>query len=389
MTFWLYFIYFWLCLIPFYVDSISINYIYVLLPFFLIFLKGKIQKPSNLIITLFVIFFFIFYLGVGLSFFEDYGLQARRISSYFIFTSIFFYSILLIEENIVDAFKKAVILISCYYCCISIFNFFYLGGNMIGYEQKDLVGSQRYGFVYLFALFLLIQDAAIYNKNLKNIGVILLVVGSFLTFSRATIVAMTITFILYLIFEKKKISSITKKNKFLLFFKIIFFTGCIAAIMFYLFPVLLDFFYERIIGRLFLKSDNYEIYDSENSEGFRLQVWESILRLVFKNPLTGSSYLGSYILKDVVVGSAHNQYFDILLRTGFLGFGAYLVLILKLLKFLFNKKRIFFWAFVSVLLYGFFHETFKETQGAFILTFIIGLYSNEKVNSLVKTLPIK
>lgn len=384
MTIWLYFIYFWLCLIPLYVDSISINYIYVLLPFFLIFVKGKIQKPSRLIITLFVIFFFIFFLGMGLSLFEDYGLQARRISSYFIFTSIFFYSIIFIDENIVDAFKKAVILISCYYCLISLFNFFYLGGNMMGYEQKDLVGSQRYGFVYLFALFLLIQDSSIYNKTLKNIGVTLLVVGSFLTFSRATIVAMVLTFILYLIFEKKRTHSVNKKNKFLLFFKILFFTGCITAIMFYFFPVLLDFFYERIIGRLLLKSDNYEITDSENSEGFRLQVWKSILTLVLKNPLTGSSYLGSYILKDVVVGSAHNQYFDILLRTGFLGFGAYLVLIVKLLKFLFNKKRIFFWAFVSVLLYGFFHETFKETQGAFILTFIIALYSNEKVNSLVK-----
>ena len=384
MTIWLYFIYFWLCLIPLYVDSISINYIYVLLPFFLIFVKGKIQKPSRLIITLFVIFFFIFFLGMGLSLFEDYGLQARRISSYFIFTSIFFYSIIFIDENIVDAFKKAVILISCYYCLISLFNFFYLGGNMMGYEQKDLVGSQRYGFVYLFALFLLIQDSSIYNKTLKNIGVTLLVVGSFLTFSRATIVAMVLTFILYLILEKKRTPSVNKKNKFLLFFKILFFTGCITAIMFYFFPVLLDFFYERIIGRLLLKSDNYEITDSENSEGFRLQVWKSILTLVLKNPLTGSSYLGSYILKDVVVGSAHNQYFDILLRTGFLGFGAYLVLIVKLLKFLFNKKRIFFWAFVSVLMYGFFHETFKETQGAFILTFIIALYSNEKVNSLVK-----
>jgi len=384
MTFCLYFIYFWLCLIPIYVDSISINYIYALLPFFLIFLKGKIQKPSNLIITLFVIFFFIFYLGIGLSFFEDYGLQARRISSYFIFTSIFFYSIILIDENIVDAFKKAVILISCYYCFISLFNFFYFGGNMMGYEQKDLVGSQRYGFVYLFALFLLIQDSSIYNKSLKNIGVTLLVVGSFLTFSRATIVAMVLTFILYSIFEKKSTPSINKKNIFLLFLKFLFFTGCITAIMFYFFPVLLDFFYDRIIGRLLLNSDNYEITDSENSEGFRLQVWKSILTLVLKNPLTGSSYLGSYILKDVVVGSAHNQYFDILLRTGFLGFGAYFLLIVKLLKFLFNKKRIFFWAFVSVLMYGFFHETFKETQGAFILTFIIALYSNEKVNSLVK-----
>jgi O-antigen ligase len=155
--------------------------------------------------------------------------------------------------------------------------------------------------------------------------------------------------------------------------------------MFYLFPVLVEFFYERIIGRIFLKSDNYEITDSDNSEGFRFQVWKSIFNLVSKNPLTGSSYLGSYILKDVIVGSAHNQYFDILLRTGFIGFSAYLFLILKLIKFLFYKKKIFFWSFISVIIYGFFHETFKETQGAFILTFIIALYSNEKVKELKQT----
>lgn len=385
MTIWFYFIYFWLCLIPIYVDSISINYLYVLLPFFLIIIKGKIHKPSRFIIALFFVFLLIFYLGMVFSFFDDYELQLRRIYSYFIFTSIFFYSIIFIDENIIDAFKKAVILISCYYCFVSIVTFFYLGGNMMGYDQKDLVGSQRFGFVYLFALFLLFQDPSITNKITKNIGIALLVVGSFLTFSRATIVAMILTFILYLIFDKKNSSVNTKKNKFLLFLKILFFIGIISAVMYYLFPVLVEFFYERIIGRIFLKSDNYEITDSDNSEGFRFQVWKSIFNLVSKNPITGSSYLGSYILKDVIVGSAHNQYFDILLRTGFIGFSAYLFLILKLIKFLFNKKKIFFWSFISVLIYGFFHETFKETQGAFILTFIIALYSNEKVKELKQT----
>ena len=29
---------------------------------------------------------------------------------------------------------------------------------------------------------------------------------------------------------------------------------------------------------------------------------------------------------------------------------------------------------VGILIYGFFHETFKESQGSFILTFLIGAY---------------
>ena len=141
----------------------------------------------------------------------------------------------------------------------------------------------------------------------------------------------------------------------------------------------LIFFYERIIGRLFLNAEEYDVTDDANSEGFRFQVWKAIFQLVSDHPFIGSSYLGSYVLKDVAVGSAHNQYLDILLRTGLLGFFSYLVLVYKLVIFLYKKFRVYFWGFIGILLYGFFHETFKETQGAFILTFLIGLYANEKV----------
>jgi O-antigen ligase len=375
MAFWFCFIFFWLSLIRIYVDAISINYLFAFFPLIALFVKGKFQKPSGFILLLLFIYSLIFVLGVVINIFDDISLQPRRFISYLLFISIFFYSFVELTENIVEAFKKAIIIISFYYSFESIVTFFISGGNALGFEQKDVVGSQRFGFVYLFALFILIVDSS-YMKKYRNVFIWVLVVGCFLTFSRATIVAMICTYTLYFFVKGKDINKGAKKKSISTILKGILFLTAISLVLVYYFPVLIDFFYERIIGRLFLAEDGYDLTKEDNSEGFRFQVWKAILNLVLSNPFTGSAYLGSYILKDVTVGSAHNQYFDILLRTGFVGFACYLILMYKVCRYLYSQYKYFFWGTVSVLFYGFFHETFKETQGAFILCFLIGLYSN-------------
>ena len=210
------------------------------LPGIIFLLKGKLQKPPKFILFLLLIYFSIFAIGIVTTIFDDYSIQPRRVSSYVIFVSIFFYAFILIDKNIIEAFKRAVLLISCFYCLQSLFTFFFYGGNMLGYEQKDVVGSQRYGFVYLFALFILIYDDA-YSKLLKSAGITLLIIGSFLTFSRATIVAMIATFLLYLIFEKKKDKKV-KKRTIGSFLKGLFFVVLICGVLAAYFPLLLDFF---------------------------------------------------------------------------------------------------------------------------------------------------
>jgi len=106
-----------------------------------------------------------------------------------------------------------------------------------------------------------------------------------------------------------------------------------------------------------------------------------IVEFVLHNPLTGSGYLGSWILFDDLSGSAHNQYLDVLFRTGIVGFFAYLWLLYRLLRFLKHNEPSLFFGVVGVLIYGLFHETFKLSQGAFILSFMLGMMVQKRVLS--------
>jgi O-antigen ligase len=90
--------------------------------------------------------------------------------------------------------------------------------------------------------------------------------------------------------------------------------------------------------------------------------------------LTGSVYLGTWASKSVNAGSAHSQYMDILFRTGFLGFFLYMYLICKTFLFLRKEDKGLFLGIFGVLVYGLFHETFKESHGAFVLAFVVGMY---------------
>jgi len=98
-----------------------------------------------------------------------------------------------------------------------------------------------------------------------------------------------------------------------------------------------------------------------------------ILNYVFSHPFTGSGFLGCWIMFENLQCSAHNQYADVLFRVGFIGFLIYIYILFKILKFLKIYHKDLFFGLTGVIIYGFFHETFKLSQGAFILTFLIGM----------------
>jgi O-antigen ligase len=78
---------------------------------------------------------------------------------------------------------------------------------------------------------------------------------------------------------------------------------------------------------------------------------------------------------SIVFGSAHSQYMDVFFRTGFFGLFIYMTLIFFILKEMYLKDKGLFFGFVSILVYGMFHETFKESQGGFIFAFFLGYAS--------------
>src|SRR5262249_44806190 len=60
-------------------------------------------------------------------------------------------------------------------------------------------------------------------------------------------------------------------------------------------------------------------------------------------------------------------------RTGVLGFTAYASVLFLIVRYLAKAQRAMYWGFIGVLFYGLFHETFKESQGACLLAFLIGV----------------
>ena len=126
--------------------------------------------------------------------------------------------------------------------------------------------------------------------------------------------------------------------------------------------------YERIVNR-------------NTSEGYRIYMVSKIKDFVFENPLTGSGFLGVWIMFDEIKGSAHSQYLDVLFRLGIVGFFFYLYIIFKILKFLYTKDKGLFLGFFGMLFYGFLHETFKLSQGAFIFAFLYAMYDQRETSS--------
>jgi hypothetical protein len=113
------------------------------------------------------------------------------------------------------------------------------------------------------------------------------------------------------------------------------------------------------------------------SGGTRIYIWSNIVKFVAQNPSMGSGYLGVWILNlfGHWSGSAHNQYLDVLFRVGVIGFIIYVYLLYRIVRCLHYSYPALCWGFIGVLVYGIFHETFKESHGAFVLAFLLGAMS--------------
>lgn len=363
-------------LYPVDIEGVSVNYSFLLLPVFLIFRNRKLYTASNTIGALIILYILIFFLGALWSITDtEHGI--RRMQSFLIFMTIFVFAFIQIDKRMINAFKWALICISCAFSFSAIAFFFFSGGNLLGYEAKDVVGSQRYGFVFLlaFSVIFFLPIKSKLQKMAQIGGLVVLFVGLMLTFSRASIVAFLSSsslYILYILFQWIKRPRLKNFMKGILGALGVF---AVAILLAYLFPIVFEFFDDRIIGRLFTGRGEETLLDPETSEGFRVEMLRNIWMYVLHNPLTGSGYLGVWILSDSI-GSAHNQYTDSLFRTGFIGFLAYLYLIYRLLPFLWLQHRDLFWGFVGILIYGLFHETFKESHGAFLLAFLIGMHES-------------
>lgn len=120
--------------------------------------------------------------------------------------------------------------------------------------------------------------------------------------------------------------------------------------------------------------DTYVYNILESSEGFRIFMISKVFDYLSASPLFGSGYLGVWSMFEDLQGSAHNQFLDVLFRTGIIGFTLFMYLLFKIMSFLFKQKeKGLFYGVIGVLCIGFFHETFKLSHGAFIFAFLVGM----------------
>lgn len=366
-------------LTPFYLaigdEGLSANYSFVLFPIFLIF-KKKLLNPKPLFLY-FIAFYILIFIFASLYQYHFYSYFSRRLISFILFISMFSFFFIPVEKTMLNSFKDAIIIISLIFSLITFFKFLFLGANEIGFAAKGEVGSQRFGFIYVMAIWILFLDKRLKNLLITIIVLFIIIVGLLLTFSRSGIVSLALSgslflmFSLYKWFHKPNLSGIFKIGFFIILS--IFFYN----ILYIKFPLLFDFFNERLIQFLSGNSnEQLDLTNTDSSEGYRILMIKNAIKFVLFNPITGAGFLGIWVISEDLSGSAHNQYLDILFRTGIIGFLIYIYLLSRIF---FKLKKIdisLFWGFVAVLFYGFVHETFKLSHGAFVLAFFFSLIRN-------------
>lgn len=371
----IWFFWFLICLYPVNIADFGINYLFILTPLFYLLSGGRLYQLIGILKILATSATLIFLLAIIYQI-EFYDQFFRRFISFILFMSIFSLAVIKLKLREFNSILLAIITASCAISAISIFNLFSLGLIENAHEAKDGVGSQRYGFMLVFSFWAILWPLKS-KRYLFKISILalatLLLCGIFLTFSRSSIVSLVGSSLIFMMTKDNRISvlGLFKPHKIVLasfFIALIFFIGE------YFLPSMKEFFDERLFD-IFASGKVFDsLSNPETSEGTRIRIWTDIIEYVFQNPFTGSGFLGSWAIVEGT-GSAHNQYLDMFLRMGIFGFTIYIALLWRICCTLLKRNRFLFCGFFGVLIYGIFHETFKEPNGALLLAFLASYYS--------------
>lgn len=369
---------YFLCLIPVSIEGYSVNYLYAIIPVS-IAVFGRLRTPGVLLISMVLVCAAVFLISslYQYAFVEYYG---RRCASFLLFFSMFLLAFTHVEEKHILAFKYSVVLISVLLSTESMWRFYVEGGQALHFEAKDAVGTQRTGYLYILALWIVWLGEGIFIRFSSRIAfTVVLVLGVALTFSRAAFVAAVLSGVFYFgqLLAKGRASFLLLLKIVVSIFGII--TISVAAIYLTV-PIIFDFINERLFIYVLSGDASSALGDSESSDGTRIFIWSNIVEFVAYNPLTGSGFLGPWVLNlyGDKTGSSHSQYFDVLFRLGLPGFLLFYTITYKVIRYFGRAHFDLFVGLFGILVYGLFHETFKDSQGGFIFAFMLAIYSSSK-----------
>jgi len=428
--------------------SVSVNYLYFL--FFFIFLLKEnffFKKNSFWIIVLFYFVFIFFFNFINL---KIDIILLRKFFSFIFFIAPFFFFFFVVKKTTVESLKLAIIITSIIYGLLTIYWYYQYLYNLIYIKinlgaLKHYVGGSRMGFFHLAAFYLIVEKIFHSKNKIYYLLFFINTAAIYNTYSRTTLVALALSFFIFIIIALFNRDIFQSKKKFFILFLIVLLNLPLfhKTTKFYnvkLVKILtntttlyiqketyayienknykLDLNEEKdetssilkkILDLMFLqnlskknlnikqKELNLSISEFENnkadivlefnnrksSEGYRIFIWGKILNYLIENKkvLTGSGYIGTFVVDSNEMFSAHSQYVDIFFRTGLIGLIIMLLIYLKFLIVFYKKNIYLFSSFIAVLLYGLFHETFKQSQGGFLFIFFIISYIYENYKS--------
>lgn len=368
-------LWFSVCATPFSFEGVSINYLFVLTPLIYHFRGGTLFYPTNLLRLFFIVCVMIFVIATIYQVqFYEFGI--RRLISFILFISLFSLTLIDFNKKMINSFLLSTVLVSVYFSILSIFGFISSGVSDPA-SLKDIIGTQRIGFFYIFSLWILFEtilnhrlSARIRTLAFTSIGIIF--IGIIFTFSRSSYVALAggLLFTLGFYLFRGHFKTTWLKKLIYIAFSIAIFLVVTNTLL----PQIYSFLDQRLFSLISSGTLSDNLTNSDTSEGTRIAIWSLVNDFVIQNPFTGSGFLGSWVLSNWT-GSAHNEFFDRFLRLGFIGFMLYLLIIYKLYKFLIHSRPALAFGFVSILIYGLFHETFSQSHGAIIFSFLLMLYT--------------
>jgi len=360
--------------------AFSGNYIFLLFPLAYLLKDQKIKTlPGDLKIA-FYIFFGIFFIAWFFQY-SYWHLSLRKLISFILFMSMFSFAFMNINEQMIKAFKISIVALTLYLSLSNLNELRSFDLASLGYAAKNQVGNQRFGFLYIIGFWLVFffQSNSLLLKLSKIPLLVIIFLGLLLTFSRASIVGIIGSIFVFLLILFGSKIKLTTRNLGIFSLYAIGISLMVAFSGIYEYMALpLEYFTDRLFSFSFIDgTSNFNLANPNSSEGYRIYLIQSILQYVASSPLYGSGYLGIWVILDDGIGSAHGQYNDVLFRTGYIGLGIYLYLLQRLGSYLYKIDLGLFLGFVGVLVFGFFHETFKVSHGAFVLAFLIGMWATE------------
>jgi hypothetical protein len=368
--------------IPVTLGSIGLNYSFLLIGVFYCIRRKKVRTSPSPVISI-TLYYYIFLYFCGLLVSALVSIPTGNISfdalstlpAFGIFLAPYFLLFTPLTQKDAFFFLDAALLFSIIYSIATIIAYFLILQNSSAPLDLELIknsiGSQRSGFIIVSSFWYLIlgtdyKSTLVLNKELKTILAIIIAAGCLLTFSRSTLISLLGGFLAYIVISislprKLSIRSMTKLFPLIIAILLIFILLCGA------FHNVFDFYMQRFE---LLGSSSPNTSSDMGSVGTRLYISDLALSLNPYLTFFGNNFRGISTLLPSI-GSAHNQYLDVYFRVGFLGLIAYISQLCAIFIAFAKKNKNLLPGYISVLIYGFMHETFREPQGSALFALLL------------------